>query len=779
MTHSPEDVIAAPIPVDEDRPTAAPWILALLLFSGAAALTWSSLSVPETRPASDTGAFSAERALSLHREILGDQPRPLGSEENAAVRQRMLDHLQSLGYEPQTQTALVASPGSAAVVHNVIAKLEGEDPGAGAVLLVAHHDSVGAGPGASDDGAGTVTLLDIAQVLKAGPKHRRSVIFLWTDGEEVGLFGARAFAEQHPWAKSVFRVINLEARGSSGPVRLFETGPSNLASMRRFARAIERPSTTSMASVIYEQMPNDTDFSVFRRAGLTGYNLAFIGGVEDYHASTDTLENLDPGSLQHLGDQALALVRATADAPDEEASGEATWFDVGSRFLFVWDVERDLWILGGGLVLLVLILLALIVKRGATFGSVIAGIATTLLLLLAGFLAGQALEWALRWMAAPSSPEEAILPRSPWAPWTVGFAVAVLLTMSLGRRVSPWGLWLGTWLTWLAGGAALHFTLAPGAYPLLVPAGIAAFIGLFGFGWAKPHSGLLLAIAAALPAGAAAVLWMPLLQGVFEGLGTDMLWIHVLLASLLATPLIPAIAASGWISRVFLGGAVTIAAATCVAITVLGPTFSNQHPPRIGLGYDANLDSGTGRWLVVLTQGQLPDRLRNVGPFEGEGGRPYPWSPPSQRAWQAFAQVEDFAGPELEILKRTPSEGRLEVRARVRSLRGASHLEIYAPPSSPIQSVRVVDAGGLSGPALPPPFIPVSQWQRFRLFALPPEGAELEIVFASTEPEPLHLLDRTAGLPEAGQLLIEERDRSSEPSRWGDGTWVIRKWSLK
>ena len=62
-------------------------------------------------------------------------------------------------------------------------------------------------------------------------------------------------------------------------------------------------------------MPNSTDFTVAEKAGFTGYNFAFIGEEFDYHSPSSTPAALDEGSLQHMGDQALATTLALVDAP--------------------------------------------------------------------------------------------------------------------------------------------------------------------------------------------------------------------------------------------------------------------------------------------------------------------------------------------------------------------------------------------------------------------------------------------------------------------------------
>ena len=92
--------------------------------------------------------------------------------------------------------------------HNLIGKLPGRRPGAGAVLLVAHWDHFGlcASPpaedlvcnGAIDNASGVASLTEIARRLAKGPGLDRDVYFLATTAEELGLLGALAFAEDPP-----------------------------------------------------------------------------------------------------------------------------------------------------------------------------------------------------------------------------------------------------------------------------------------------------------------------------------------------------------------------------------------------------------------------------------------------------------------------------------------------------------------------------------------------------------------------------------------------------
>jgi hypothetical protein len=92
--------------------------------------------------------------------------------------------------------------------HNVIGKVPGKRPELGAVLLVAHWDHFGtcAQPpaehlicnGAIDNASGIAVLIEVARRLSKGPQLDRDVYFLATTGEELGLLGAQAFAENPP-----------------------------------------------------------------------------------------------------------------------------------------------------------------------------------------------------------------------------------------------------------------------------------------------------------------------------------------------------------------------------------------------------------------------------------------------------------------------------------------------------------------------------------------------------------------------------------------------------
>ncbi|MFL5297312.1 MAG: M20/M25/M40 family metallo-hydrolase [Phenylobacterium sp.] len=285
-------------------------------------IAWAGEQTPKPAPASAPAtAFSAERAMADIRGF-ASAPHPVGSAANHAARDYLLRRMTALGLSPQIRPgAGVDQPRGAAnvvvggYVENIVGVLPGRDRSLPAVALMAHYDSVPASSGASDDAAGVASALEIVRAIRARGVPARDVVVLVTDGEEAGLLGADAFFRRDPLARHVGFVFNMEARGSAGRVQMFQTGPSNGDAVRLMAAKARRPVSSSLTIFVYEKMPNDTDFTVSKAAGVPGLNYGFIGRQFDYHSPSSTPATQDPGSLQDMGDQVLPVAIAVAFSP--------------------------------------------------------------------------------------------------------------------------------------------------------------------------------------------------------------------------------------------------------------------------------------------------------------------------------------------------------------------------------------------------------------------------------------------------------------------------------
>jgi len=544
----------------------------------ATALAWAVLASTPPCPVhanAPATAFSADRAF-IDLAAISRAPRPVGSSENARVRDYLARRLRTLDAEVREQTtplpakslAVLAkwsghAPG-AVMAHNVIGLIAGRERSRPALLLMAHHDSVWGSPGAADDAMGVATAMETARTLLARGRPERDLILLFTDGEEVGLDGARAFFAHDRLAARVGAIINLEARGASGRAIMFETNPGNGAMMRLYARHVDRPSTSSLAVLAYDLMPNSTDYSVAKALGFAGFNIAVLGGPETYHSAGATPDVVNRGSLQDMGDQTLALAAALAFAPDlPPRTADAAFGDLLGRMTIAYPA-------GFGWVILILsgVLIGLSLKRTRPTGRELgAGVGITLSILMHGILLLTALNAVSGSGGANYYDRLAALPRLE-----VMAALSVTTLVLLTR----------------------HWRRAGGGLPLLVPAMFLMWAGLLSGG---PLILLVLAGGAAMLSvralpersespGEAAIL---LLFG-----GALLLQIGLPTAGpLLQWPLL--LAALAVAARTFMPAAAGMIATTIAAAAGLGHIFALGHSIFLAIGAD-----WPAVWIILL-----------------------------------------------------------------------------------------------------------------------------------------------------------------------------------
>lgn len=321
--------------------------------------------------------FSAFRAMDTVRAVAA-APHPSGSPADARVREWLAARLRTLGMvvredrftpDPDQVARQIGWGGPTdrpTTMTNIVAVLPGRDPRLPALALMAHHDSVGGSPGAADDGAGLATIVETVRALAAGPRPRRDLVVILTDGEEIALNGATRFfagapAPADPLRDHIGALINLEARGGGGRATLFQTAANNGAAIALTAHALARPAGTSLAVYLYRLLPNDTDLTEAlpwaERRGVAAWNFAFIGRPQLYHSPRAVPDRLDQGALQDMGDQAIALSRALLDAPDlPHAARDRVFFDgfgLGLVTLPAWSGWVMLALTAGALAVLV------------------------------------------------------------------------------------------------------------------------------------------------------------------------------------------------------------------------------------------------------------------------------------------------------------------------------------------------------------------------------------------------------------------------------------------
>ncbi len=470
----------------------------LLLLSGLmAGLVFLGLQAPqalsETAPAT---VFSADRAMTNLRSLYPENlPHPAGSPQNLLLRDQLKAQLQKLGLQTEVQSLNHCRPaiGLCSPVHNVVGRLPGQDERS-TLLLTAHYDSVEAGPGVGDDGAGVSALLEIANMVVQQGRFNHDLVFLFSDAEELGLLGADAFAQLHPWFAKVAVVINLDARGVSGPSTMFETGEGNRSYIRMLEQSLDRPVANSLSREVYRRMPNDTDFSIYRDLGRSGFNFAFTGGAAVYHSAIDDQRLLDAKSLQHHGQNTWALLK-TLDQRDLQRiakTEDAVYIDLFGHKLLHYPASSST---GLSLVLAVLILVLIRMAFPRQLSLRQAAWCGAFVLLLLPLMLG--LGWLLSWPLGHWPDLNRMGHPYPWLGrialfLTAGLSLRLLLN-GLCQRATAGSVSLVCWLFFAALALLLSVKL-PAASLLGILPMVAFMLGavIDGFLW-KRHTQLLFA----------------------------------------------------------------------------------------------------------------------------------------------------------------------------------------------------------------------------------------------------------------------------------------------
>ncbi len=725
--------------------------------------------VPAGTDAPDA-SFSATRAAEALHEVFGEGPHPTGSRANEEVRGRLVAHLKRLGLEPTEQRAKGCNRFAVcADLVNVIAELPGQSEDA--LLLVTHYDSVPAAAGAADDGAGVAAVLEAARALLTEPERPLSIILLFTDGEELGLLGAKAFVASHPAMARVKTVINLEARGVAGPSLMFETsGPSG--ALVEHLKALPRPVTSSLMDAVYRRLPNDTDFSAFRDAGKPGFNFAFIRDFGRYHTPQDDLDHLDRGSLQHHGDNVLALTRSLLAAPLTNTDTDAVWFEL---FGWMWWWPQT-WSVPLAIIAAALVLGA-VARSFSTEESFFPRYMKALGAVLATLLLNLGLAYGI--VRLLHGRTTSLVPDHAHAGWALA-AVAlgsIVLGATLLRvtamRCGASAAQAAGWSLWALFGALLSTELPAACHLFVVPTMVA---GVLGIAWTRlPPDDPRRVHATLLPQAVAVVLWGEALLGLvdtFNLVGAfaagPLVGLWMAASASHWVPDVDAADRTPWLRRVAAGA--SVATLVLVGIAYAQPVHDESHPQRMSIGYYEA--QGTAQWWVDASFGDVPEAVRAAGNLGAAGPSPHPFVSFVQASTGATEAV-GLAVPKLEVVAVEGSRWRL----RLHSPRGARVLALMTPPSLKLDTVTIdgqsVRPYVLSDSPLFPGFRSVAT------ASAPNEGVEVDLDIGAGQPPTVLVMDVTFDLPATADPLVTARGRTGFGSQNGDVSVVVSRIALR
>jgi hypothetical protein len=767
------------------KPAGRGFIPTLISWLGIGLVTFLSIwsqhppaPIPATAAATD---FSAERAIR-HVEAIAQAPRPIGSANHGAARDYIFQQLCFFGMEPEIQktTAFNSTGGPsfvAGTIENILARKKGTGDGR-AVLLVAHYDSVPTGPGANDDGVGVATLLETARALTASDPLVSDVMFLFTDAEETGLLGARAFLAEHPWAKEFEIALNFEGRGNGGPVIMFETSPQNGALIRALARATAYPLANSLSDEIYKRLPNSTDLTVFKAAGRQGMNFAYIHGLTHYHTALDNLENVDARTVQHHGSYALALSRYFGSAVTAvKPEGDAIYFDA-IGFLLVRYPAWLAWPLTAATLLLFAAVIRLGFRRKELSGG---GIAKGALLFFVSLVAAAAAVSSAWWLILRIHPGYSLITQGEsyhHGLYVMGFAAVTLATTaailgSLGRRISAPNLLVGALLWWAVLMIAATKWLIGGSYLGTWP----LFFALLGLGYGfvrrddrvRPAANLAIAALCAIPG---ILLVVPFVHLTFIAMPFALAPGLVLLLVLLSALLIPLLCNSTAGSRWAFPGFVAAIAVLFFVLAGIGSGFDKDRRQSNHVVYTFDATKQRALWVSSDARpDEWTQQFFGKNPERGPLADPFPLG---RRIYlQAPAPIPPVRPPEAQVLEDVTANDIRHLRLRLASPRGAERISVQI--SAEILSATV-DGKPLASGAM-------GELQRnwsLLYLALPKDGIDLVVETKSAVPLAVRVVDESYGLPLLDSPTLTGRPPHMMPAPFfrSDFSLVSRNYSF-
>ncbi|KAL8730488.1 MAG: hypothetical protein Q9181_004652 [Wetmoreana brouardii] len=228
-----------------------------------------------------------------------------------------------------------------------------EPPTKGGVLVNAHYDSVSTGYGATDDGVGIVSILQIIKHFTSeGHKPTRGIVALFNNGEEDFLNGAQAFSK-HPMSKFPLTFLNLEGAGAGGRAAMFRSTDTEVT---RAYQKSKHPFASVLSGDAFKRgvVKSETDYLVFtQKLGLRGLDVAFVEPRSEYHTDRDDSRRTGVDSIWHMLSASISTLEALSSGPSlsspkkdsnddnnsKDQGTEAVWFDLFGRTLAVFQLH--------------------------------------------------------------------------------------------------------------------------------------------------------------------------------------------------------------------------------------------------------------------------------------------------------------------------------------------------------------------------------------------------------------------------------------------------------
>jgi hypothetical protein len=300
-------------------------------------------------------AFDQDATLTLARDLATQYPdRIPGSSGALGAAAWFADQLTPFGFSTSKELWRETVPGLGRVqLDNLTAVAAGQSPSV--IVVMAHRDDTGAGPGANDNASGTAALIELARAYaqphseaQASVQSAHTIVFLSTDGGAFGGLGAAHFIKFSPYRRRIVAVVNLDAIAGPGKPRIELAGdrprsPSPKLVATAVARVDGQTGSQPGHPGFFEQLV-DLGFpftlyeqGAFVAAGVPAVTLT-TGGNRPPPAFGDNAGRLNQERLAEMGRAAQELL-GSLNQGFELTPKTTSYVWVGGRVVRGWAIE--------------------------------------------------------------------------------------------------------------------------------------------------------------------------------------------------------------------------------------------------------------------------------------------------------------------------------------------------------------------------------------------------------------------------------------------------------
>src|SRR5438093_1801229 len=313
-----------------------------------------SVARPTPLPRAFLPAFDGEATLTLAKDLADRPYRQPGSAGALGAAGWFRDQLAPYGLPIRTERFSAVIPGRGKVeLQNLVAEAVGRSPRT--IVVMAHRDNDGRGPGANDNASGTAMLIQLARAYGVPPglpsgqlRPNHTILFVSTDGGAYGGVGAAWFAAHSPFRNDVAGVINLDSVGGNRRIRLEFGGdiprePSGTFLQTIAARvSAQTGRPPARPSALRQLIDLGFPFSLYEQAPFLAQGIPAVtlttAGDNPPNPVGDTKDRLRADRLGQVGRAAQAAL-GTLDEGLEFTQGTSTYLYLGSRLIQGWAVE--------------------------------------------------------------------------------------------------------------------------------------------------------------------------------------------------------------------------------------------------------------------------------------------------------------------------------------------------------------------------------------------------------------------------------------------------------